>query len=347
MVHWLGFLLDELLFRAYRRVEVRAPVFITGIPRSGTTFLHRSLAVDAQRFATVMTWEAVLAPSITERKVLRLLGRLDARLGGRVRQLVERSIEGSAGDFSAIHEVGLRAPEEDYLWLLPAASCFLLAFAFPFDDYLRRTARLDELSPPERQRLLAFYHRCIQRHLYASGAGRRFLSKNAAFASWAGALLEMYPDAVVLACVREPAGAVASQLSALRPARAAFASDPTGEYTAAIIMEMFAHNYHALAALSEAVPPARLAVLDQKELRSDARALIAAALVQVGIEPGTLITDALSKQPGQHRSGHRTEGTPALPRREEIEVCLQPAYTLIVNSRARVRASTSPYEAER
>ena len=61
LLHWLGFLLDELLFRDYRKVRIEAPVFISGIPRSGTTFVHRSLAQDRAQFTTVSTWEAALA----------------------------------------------------------------------------------------------------------------------------------------------------------------------------------------------------------------------------------------------------------------------------------------------
>ena len=37
LIHWVGFLLDEIFFRGYRKVAINDPVFIVGIPRSGTT----------------------------------------------------------------------------------------------------------------------------------------------------------------------------------------------------------------------------------------------------------------------------------------------------------------------
>ncbi|MFT4901153.1 MAG: hypothetical protein ACI81V_000420 [Lentimonas sp.] len=46
LIHWLGFLIDELCYPHYRRIEVKAPLFIAGIPRSGTSFVHRTLASD-------------------------------------------------------------------------------------------------------------------------------------------------------------------------------------------------------------------------------------------------------------------------------------------------------------
>lgn len=49
--------LDELLYPEYRKVQVK-PVFIIGQPRSGTTFLHRTLADDRNNFVAVrhMEW---------------------------------------------------------------------------------------------------------------------------------------------------------------------------------------------------------------------------------------------------------------------------------------------------
>ena len=88
-VIWLGLLLDDVFFRAYRRVQITAPVFIVGNFRSGTTLLHRLLALDRERFATMKMWEILLAPSILQRKLAFLLPALDRRLG----HLLHRQIQ--------------------------------------------------------------------------------------------------------------------------------------------------------------------------------------------------------------------------------------------------------------
>jgi len=44
------FLLDDLFFSDYRKIAIKQPVFIIGNPRSGTTFLHRLMAQDQERF---------------------------------------------------------------------------------------------------------------------------------------------------------------------------------------------------------------------------------------------------------------------------------------------------------
>src|SRR5688572_25933586 len=42
--------LDEVFHRGYKNTAVKQPVFIIANPRSGTTYLHRLLAMDSERF---------------------------------------------------------------------------------------------------------------------------------------------------------------------------------------------------------------------------------------------------------------------------------------------------------
>lgn len=217
LLHWCGLALDEILFRGYRRVRIRQPVFILGVPRSGTTFLHRTLAADTARFSTLPTWEALLAPSITQRKFWGLLAGLDRLIGGpfaRLVRLLERKL------FSAlegVHDVSLDAAEEDYLLLLPLLSCFILFLPFPESGHIWRMARFDwEASPRERDIVMSFYRAMLRKHVYVHGQDRVYLSKNAAFASWPRSILASFPDARFVICMREPHRALPSLLGSLK-----------------------------------------------------------------------------------------------------------------------------------
>ena len=330
IVHWLGFLADELFFSGYRRVRVRRPVFITGIPRSGTTFIHRILAADTERYATVAAWEALLAPSITERKLLLGLKSADRRIGRPLARAVHHCLRRSTGNFDAVHETRPSSPEEDYLFLLPAGGCFLLALAFPFSRRLWQTARLDEASPRRRAALLGFYHRCLQKHLYHHGPTRILLSKNAAFASWAPFLRQLYPDAVFLLCVREPRAALSSQLSSLAPAREGFGTDPEGRVTASRFTDLFAHQYATLGAFAENNTVTSV-VIHQEDLARDPAGFLRAALRQVGIRitpPLENAITALGDNP--HRSAHRHDPGEAPLDEARIRNCLEPAYKHIL-----------------
>jgi len=60
LMHWLGFLLDDIFFRGYRTIDIKKPVFIVGIPRSGTTLFQRVLARDIDNFTGYDLWELLL-----------------------------------------------------------------------------------------------------------------------------------------------------------------------------------------------------------------------------------------------------------------------------------------------
>jgi len=336
LLHWLGLLCDELFFRGYRRVEVNAPVFILGIPRSGTTFLHRSLAADRARFTSCTTWEALLAPSITERRLLRAAARIDRALGAPLQQLARRLCGSATSDFNTIHEVGLHAPEEDYLCLLPAGACFILLLAFPFAPRLRQLGQLDTLPARQREQLLQFYRSILQRQLYCH-PGRQLLSKNAAFASWAQALKTAFPDAKFLVCVREPGTALSSQLSSLAPARHSFGTDPDGTHTATLFTRLYAHGYASLDAFIRNTPPDQATLIAQSDLHAAPVATITAALDQVQLQRSTTLNQSLAKlQPG-NKSAHQHDPKDFFLDPAKIAHSMQPHYESLLRSPNRVK----------
>lgn len=224
LYHAVGFLLDEVFFRGYRRVEIEQPLFVLGPPRSGTTSVHEALA-DDERYTTFSTWECLFGLSVTWRRFWRGVGRADGWLGrplGRLAGVLTRRL---ASGLEATHPLRLDAPEEDYFAFLPLLWCFLLVVPFPDAPWLWRWGRFDAaLSPREKHRLMAAYRRAIQRHLHAH-PGKRYLAKNAAFAPLAHTLLETFPDARLVCCLRAPEAALSSQLSCLHPSLRALHGD--------------------------------------------------------------------------------------------------------------------------
>lgn len=285
IIHWIGFLLDECFFSEYRRIRVEAPLFVTGVPRGGTTYVHRTLARDSKHFTTLRTWEVLLAPSIIERRFWKMLGRVDRALGGFGRRATQWLTTRICGDFDHVHSVGFDAPEEDYLLLLPAAGCFILVLAFPFSPELWHLARISELPDETRHRLLVFYRRCLQKHLYEEGRGRRLLSKNAAFGSWIPELRTSFPGARFLLCVRPPESALASQLSSLAPGRRAFGSDPDGTFFASQFQALFERLHADLRNNLRETASTDLAVIDQRDLRHHPREVLRDALEKLGVQP--------------------------------------------------------------
>ena len=289
LLHWIGFLLDELFFRDYREVEIKEPLFVIGVPRSGTTFVHRAISADQDQFTTMETWEALLAPSITGRKLVRALSRLDRKAGGPLHKLLDALTERLTGSFNHIHAVGLHAPEEDYLSLLPAAGCFILVLAFPASRSLWQLGRFQELPDDQRAILVGFYKRCLQKHLYCAPPGRRLLSKNAAFGSWLPDLRFAFPDARYLFCIREPRSSLSSQLSSIRSGLEFFGTTRAADTYSLEFQTVFAHIYRILLDEKQSFLVDRLAIIDQGRLRQDTANVLEQSLRQVCVP----LTDSL------------------------------------------------------
>ena len=74
--HAICFALDWLFFPELRKLEVKAPIFMVGHARSGTTLTHRLLSQDSGRFSSLMLYEMYF-PSLLQKKFIRWVAQID------------------------------------------------------------------------------------------------------------------------------------------------------------------------------------------------------------------------------------------------------------------------------
>lgn len=298
LIHWAGFTLDEVFFRHYRSVEIRKPVFILGIPRSGTTWLQRVLAKEPG-MTTLTLRECLLTPSISER----LLWAGVARLVGPVCEFIGGRLGNPLASLDRIHKIRLNEPEEDFLLLLPVHACFLWMFLCPQSPHYWRLTRFDEVvSAQERGRILQFYRRCLQKHLFVHGPDKRLLSKNPSFTPFHRSLREAFPDAGFIFCVRTPVQAVASQLSSVLPALRTLGGDLT--YIQGRMLEMLVHYYGQVKAQAGS---SSTVIVDHEELCGDLVAIVShiAAFLDLSISAQFRIElEELAARGRRYRSEH-------------------------------------------
>lgn len=209
---WLCLFLDELFFPGYRKINIKKPVFIVGFPRSGTTYLHRLMDRDP-RFSSLKLWEIVFAPSILQKKFFLMLGRLDRMMGKPLYRLAVRLEDKAFAGSRSMHRISHFEPEEDEIILIHIFASLFLSFMFPFDD-MNQFSRFDtDVPPARRKKIMNFYKKCVQRHLYVFGPDRHFLSKNPASSSKINSLYETFPDARIICPVRRPFEALPSAIS--------------------------------------------------------------------------------------------------------------------------------------
>ncbi|NND59417.1 MAG: sulfotransferase [Gammaproteobacteria bacterium] len=308
LLHWLGFLCDEIFFRGYRKVEIRAPVFVTGVPRSGTTMLHRLLAAD-NRFTTFTTWECLFAPSVTQRRIVQGVRYLDRLVGRPLARLLGWAEKKAFAAMDDIHDMSLGDAEEDYFVFTPLFSCFILVVPFPYATWIWDMGRFDvAVEPVEQRRIIAFYRRAIQRHLYANDPARQFLSKNATFAPFIGALAEEFPDARFVLCLRDPLRVIPSQLSSIADGMELFRNDPAASgFRDAMVTQL--HHFYRIV-LDPPVAAGSFSTVVLSQLKDDVQRGVAQLYKALDIPLSDAYSSTLAQlsvQAGGYQSRHRYE----------------------------------------
>lgn len=242
LLSWTCLLLDDMIFPGYRRIEIQKPLFIVGYPRSGTTYLHRLINNDADQFSSLKLWEILFAPSILQKKIFLFLGKCDRMIGKSLYRLLialeDRAFAGSR----PMHRLSLFEAEEDEIILIHIFSSAFLKYMFPFEE-MDRFAHFDT-GVPEKQReaVMRFYKKCVQRHLYVFGADKRFLCKNPASSSKINSIYDTFPNAKVACMVRSPFEAVPSAISWISYGFVQF-NDIDPSLGPGMIMDLISHWY--------------------------------------------------------------------------------------------------------
>lgn len=191
--------------------EVRRPLIITGLPRTGTTLLFNLLALDSGNRA-LLTWESMHPSPPPETASRRDDPRI--RLAGRQIRWFHRMVK----DFDRIHPVGSRLPVE---CLIVQSHSFL---TYQFETTHRMPRYLDWLKG---QSLLPAYrlHRRFLQHLQWRCPGERWVLKAPAHMFDLKSLFTVYPDACVVMTHRDPVDVAASNASLTATLRAAFSDE--------------------------------------------------------------------------------------------------------------------------
>src|SRR5262249_39705110 len=186
--------------------QIRRPLFITGLPRSGSTFLHGLLAQDpASRVP--LHWELRSPSPPPQRETYGT----DPRIEAAGRQL--RWFFRLAPDFAKIHPIDACMPRECVIMLSHSFLSFQCSSTWFVPSYQAWLEQQD-LTPAYR------CHRKFLQHLQWRCRGERWVLKAPPHLPGLRALFATYPDADVLLTPPDPLEAVASVArlhAALRP----------------------------------------------------------------------------------------------------------------------------------
>jgi len=199
---------DRQRFPEIADADLQEPLFITGLPRSGTTFLHTLLAADP-RWRAPAGWE-VMYPSPPPGARADPADRRCLRADRRMKKLYWLT-----PGFAAIHELDAQLPQE----CIAITGATFISDMFPtmchVPSYQRWLDKADQV-PAYR------YHRRFLQHLQGGAGGLHWLLKAPAHLFGLRALLEVYPDARIVFLHREPREVLPSLANLTQVLRGAF-----------------------------------------------------------------------------------------------------------------------------
>ena len=183
-----------------------APMFIVGLPRTGTTLLHGLLAQDLDASRTPATWEVMFPsppPSFGENERIK---RAERRLA---------CFDLLAPEFRKIHPMSACSPQECIVIMSHSFMSDQFCAMYDVPAYQSWLLRQD-MEPAYK------FHRQFLQHLQYGRPVRRFVLKAPAHLLSMDALFETYPDALVVQTHREPLEVLPSAASLTTVLRSIF-----------------------------------------------------------------------------------------------------------------------------
>jgi len=244
---------------AFKRVpaiaeqEIVAPVFVTGLPRSGTSALINLLS-QAPENRGLLQWEVQFPDPWPDSEP----GQEDPRFP----YLVKALEENQDPEFKKIHFVDANTPEECVMIHAYAFNGVQLGFEIMLEPY-RSWVLAQDLEP-----MYAYQKRQLQM-LNWRNPGQRWVLKETAHMWALQPMLKVFPDARFGWCNRNPVAVVASINSMNKQVMRMYAGDYSHLDQAEIgraVMEWYARSLEEGLAMREQLPAERFVDCSQAEL---------------------------------------------------------------------------------
>lgn len=195
--------------------DIKAPLVIAGLQRTGTTMLHRLLAADPN-LRSLKSWEALNPLPLKNEKADDPSPRL------REARVAENGLKYLAPEFFKIHPVEAEAPEEDVL---------LLEYSFMSqvpEAMYNVPAYANWLKTQDHQPAYEYLKTLLQVLQWSDGRmsqSKRWVLKTPAHLEQMDKLLQVFPDAKVIQTHRDPFRTVGSYSSMLAHGQGVFTDE--------------------------------------------------------------------------------------------------------------------------
>lgn len=232
--------------------EIRCPLFVLGLPRTGTTFLHTLLSADPENRAP-LTWEVMEPSPPTDVEKHRRIRRTSQNLA---------CLEWMAPNFRQLHPVGALLPQECVSLMSPSFLSDQFDTMYNVPSYREWFLRQD-LQPAYN------FHRRFLQHLQERENRRRWVLKAPTHIFALPTLLSTYPDALFIQTHRAPVEAITSVSSLITILRRVFSDTVDPMKIGAEAIHYWSGALDRFLLQRDQLPRQRLLDISYLELRRD------------------------------------------------------------------------------
>ncbi|MDF2823841.1 MAG: hypothetical protein K0R68_1249 [Mycobacterium sp.] len=287
-------LVSEAAFKQYpehTEVAIERPIFVTGLPRTGTTAVHRLLAADP-RHQGLELWLAEFPQPRPPRETWSqnpVFQQLDA-------QFTKAHEENP--DYTGLHY--MTADEGEECWHLLRQSLHSVSYETlaHLPTYSQWLARQDWTKSYRR-------HRKNLQLIGLNEPGKRWVLKNPSHLFALDALFDAYPDALVVQCHRPAETIMASMCSLAEHTTAGWSNTFVGDVIGADSMETWSRGLELFTAVRAQHDPAQFYDLDYFALIKDPISAVDDIYRHFGIESTEAARQAMTATHEESRKGPR------------------------------------------
>jgi hypothetical protein len=239
----------------HRDVPIERPVFLMGLPRTGTTALHRYLHADPATQGLEL-WLTQYPQPRPPRESWADDPIFQAMQAGFAAHHV------ASPDFMGIHYMDATTVEECWRLLRQTGksnSYESLANVPRYTEWLRRQSWVDAYER----------HRQLLQLIGLNDRERRWILKNPSHMTALDALMTVYPDALVVYTHRDPVTCIASSCSLSAETTAGQSTTYVGEVIGRTQLDLWSRSYHAFHDARPAYDDAQFADVAFADLRDD------------------------------------------------------------------------------
>ncbi|MBO2450156.1 sulfotransferase [Actinomadura barringtoniae] len=284
--------LSEAAWRAhpgYADVRLERPIFVTGLPRTGTTALHRLLAADPAHQG-LEVWLTEMPQPRPPRETWAEDAIFQAIQAGYEQHHIDNP------EFMGVHYMSADMVEE--CWQLLRQSMRSISFEC-LAHVPTYSAWLDQQDwTPAYAR-----HKRNLQLIGLNDADRRWVLKNPSHLFALDALMEVYPDALVIQTHRPPRTAMASMCSLAAQATAGWSDVFTGEVIGRDQLELWSRGLERFRAERAKHDPAQFFDVDYEDFVRDPLATVEAVYAHFGLPFGEDVRGAMTRLRDESSSG--------------------------------------------